>query len=84
MSRYGYGVTENVIVRLIRDVVHARAPDMVQLVEHLRVEHLSEAQRETIRELLADELVEEGLGPDDEPNERGHLVEAAIDWLGHQ
>jgi hypothetical protein len=39
-------------------------------------------ERETMRDLLSDEFVETGLGPDDEPNQRGLLIEAAIAWLG--
>lgn len=42
---------------------------------------LTEDQREEIREVLADELVEYGLKKDSEPNEYGLFVENLIDLL---
>ena len=84
MSRYGYGVTDKVITALIQDILRVRAPDKLGLITRLPGQPLSEDEREAVREVLADELLEEGLGPDEEPNERGRLVESAIDWLGHQ
>lgn len=84
MKRCDYGVTDAVLLRVIHEVVSTRAPEKLSLIGGLRAAPLSADSRETIRGLLADELVEKGLGPDDEPNERGRLVAAAIDWLGHQ
>ena len=37
-----------------------------------------ESTTEEIRQTLADELVESGLGPDGEPNDRGRLIEVAV------
>jgi hypothetical protein len=37
-----------------------------------------------LREIVADELLETGLSADNEPNARGHLLEAIIDWLGRE
>lgn len=82
MRRYGFGITEEVLRRLIREVISARAPDRIGLIDKLG-SRLDESTRESIRHILADELVETGLRPDDEPNDRGLLIEAAIDWLGH-
>jgi hypothetical protein len=84
MRRNEYGVSETVISRLISDVLLARAPNQLHLLATLGREPLSLDERETIRGILADELVAVGLDPDDEPNERGQLIETAIDWLGHQ
>ncbi len=84
MSRYGYGVTEKVLQKLTRDVIHARAPEHASLVDQIGAQRLTLDDRDTMREILSDELVDTGLGPDDEPNERGLLIEAAIAWLGHK
>lgn len=82
MRRYGIGVTEEVFRRLIRETLETRAPDRIGLLDRLG-SRIDEVTRESLRELLADELVASGLGPDDEPNEQGILIEAAIDWLAH-
>jgi hypothetical protein len=84
MKRFGYGVTNAVLLGMIHEVVGARAPEKRYLIESLGVAALTAASRETIRGILPDELAENGLGPDDEPNEHGRQIEAAIDWLGHQ
>ncbi len=84
MARNGYGITEKVIVNFICRVVRDRNPESVGLLSTLGIEPLSDEQLEVFRRVLADELVEEGLGPDDEPNAHGLLVETAIDWLGRQ
>jgi len=84
MSRYGYGVTEKVLHQLTSEVMLARAPEHAGLLVLIGTRRLTQEERETMRETLSDELVEAGLGPDDEPNERGLLVQAAIDWLGHK
>lgn len=84
MRRHGYGVSEEVLMNLIREVFLMRAPEQLQLIAKLRREPLASNEREAIREVLADELLDNGLGPDDEPDERGRLIEAAIDWLGQR
>lgn len=83
MRRFGVGVTEEVLRRLIREVVGSRAPEQIGLIDKLGSQRLDQSTREALREVLADELVETGLDQDDEPTERGRLIEAAIDWLGH-
>jgi len=45
---------------------------------------VSEADRESLRQLVADELCELGLRANDEPNEYGLQLEDVIDGLGHQ
>ncbi len=79
-----HGVTEKVLTNLIENVLASRAPDKLPLLASIQSRMLAEDDREAIREVLADELLESGLGPDSEPNERGRLIEAAIDWLGHR
>lgn len=63
--------------------ITARAPERIGLIDKLG-SRLDQSTREAIRHILADELVETGLRPDDEPNDRGLLIETTIDWLGHQ
>jgi hypothetical protein len=41
-------------------------------------------QRDELRSACASELCETGLTDEDEPNERGYLLEELIDWLGHE
>jgi hypothetical protein len=83
VRRYGVGITDVVLQRLIREVVEVRAPEQLGVVDKLKSKPLDQDAREALREVLAEELVETGLQDDDEPNERGRLIEAAIDWLGH-
>lgn len=83
MRRFGAGVTEEVLRRLIREIVGSRTPEQIGLIDKLGSQPVDQSTRERLREILADELVESGLDPSDEPTERGRLIEAAIDWLGH-
>jgi hypothetical protein len=82
--KYGYGVTETVIRNLIETVLQDRAAQSAALIAALRSGPVSVDDRERMRECLADELLETGLEGDTEPNERGRLIEAAIDWLGRR
>lgn len=82
MRSHGYGVTEELLRRIVRDVLLNRAPTHLPMVESLPLPRSMSDTTESIREILSDELVEAGLGPDDEPNEHGRIIEAAIDWLG--
>lgn len=82
MRRFGVGITEEALRRLTAEVVRTRAPERLGLLDELGSRPLEEGTREVLRGLLADELVETGLDEDDEPNDRGRLIEAAIDWLG--
>ena len=84
MRRYGFGITEKVLSQLVREVLKSRAPEGLGIDDVMNAEPLTQEQREAIREVLADEFVASGLGLDWEPNERGRLLEAAIDWLGHK
>jgi hypothetical protein len=82
--KHGYGVTEEFLATLIEEIVSSRAPEKARLISIAREAALTEEQRESLRGVLSDELADTGLGPDDEPNERGRLIEAAIDWLGRR
>ena len=82
--RFGYGVTDEALLRLTRAVLEARAPEHTRLVDLVGVRPLDDDERETLRGILSDELVETGLGSGDEPNDRGRHLEAAITWLGHK
>lgn len=68
---------------LLREVLWKHRPNLMILVDDLGNIPLFNAQREELREALADELVETGLDKNDEPNERGLLLEKLIDRLGH-
>jgi hypothetical protein len=82
--RHQYSVTDKFIAGLIEQVLRSRVDNSAAILAALRREPLMDDDMETIRGILAEELVENGLGPDGEPNERGRLIETAIDWLGHR
>jgi hypothetical protein len=68
---------------LLREVVRRHGPESLALVETIRSRLLTSEERETLRLLVSEEFVRTGLDEDDEPNERGLLLEDLIDWLGH-
>ena len=82
MSKFGYGVTEKVLRNLVQSVLEARAPGLLVHLDIVGRRILTQEEREALREVLSDEFVESGLGLEDEPNERGLLIEEAIGWLG--
>jgi hypothetical protein len=67
---------------LLRRAVNRHRPDLDELLPQLGKTPLSVEQRESLRGVLADELCANGLREDDEPNEYGLRIEAAIDHLG--
>ena len=71
---------------LLGAVVRRRAPALNGLVHQLKDSPaaLSDADRESLRQVVADELCDLGLRQDDEPNEYGLQLEDVIDGLGHQ
>ena len=79
-----YPLGDPAMIRLVETVLRIRAPERLSVASALHDGRLSVEEREMLRELLADELVESGLGPGDEPNERGRVIEAAIDWLAQR
>jgi len=84
MSIHGYGVTPEFLARLIDEIVRGRAPEKTTLLAKVASSSLNPKEREELRGVLALEFTEHGLAPDDEPNERGRLIEAAINWLGRR
>jgi hypothetical protein len=73
----------SVETELLREVVSRRSPESLSVVDVLAQRRLTHDEREELRQIVADELVEHGLR-DDEPNEYGHRMERLIDALGHQ
>lgn len=68
------------LAAILRGVVEARRPDLIHLLDSSAT--LAAKERQALRQALADELAATGLRDDDEPNERGHLLEELIDKLG--
>lgn len=66
---------------LLREVIAARRPELSASLDAST--KLSSEVREAMRHALAEELAATGLNQDDEPNERGQLIEELIDRLGH-
>jgi hypothetical protein len=67
---------------LLREVVETHGRRSRSLVETIGTRLLTPEEREALRYLVSEELVRTGLGNDDEPNERGLLLEDLITWLG--
>lgn len=66
-------------VRLLREVLANRAPDLLPCIpDHGRL-RLGDEQRLRVSQSLAEELVAKGLGDNDEPNEHGRRIESLID-----
>lgn len=68
-------------LRSLREIVAARKPSMLPLVDRLGVVPLRIEEREELRDILADELCETGLDLNDEPNARGVLIDRIIGRL---
>lgn len=75
-------LTDNRAIELISKIAKRRAPGLVGLLPDGGPLKLSEAQREDLRGLLAEELLDIGLTDADEPSQYGLLIESLIDWLG--
>lgn len=67
---------------LLRRIVWSRQPGLQKLTQEIGSAPLREEEREELRGLLAEELTENGLRPDGEPNEHGLEVDRLIGRLG--
>lgn len=68
---------------LLGGIILKHKPALMSVFELIGVQPLTEEQREALREIIAAELSESGLTENDEPNQRGLLIEELIDRLGH-
>lgn len=68
--------------RLVRQIAASRQPELLGLVDSIGVNRLTEDERESLRELVASELVDTGLSEDDDVTPHGLVLEGLIDWLG--
>lgn len=65
---------------LLLDVVHKQQLASVS-IDKVQAGTLTDEERRIYLDALSREFCETGLGPDDEPNERGLLLESLIDFL---
>jgi len=77
-------LTNDRAIQLLREIVERRAPALLSFLHDRGRVQLSAEHREELRGVLAEELIEMGLGRDDEPTPYGQVVESLIDWLGHR
>lgn len=70
-------------LNLLKEVVSKHNPSLLPMINSIGQVPLSFEQRESIREAIADEFIETGVGENDEPNDRGLSLESLIDRLGH-
>lgn len=68
--------------KLLERIIAQRNPALLSLVVSLESCALDEQQRETLRGVLSDELVENGLGEGDEPTRYGEEIDDLIGQLG--
>jgi hypothetical protein len=71
------------MLALLRRIIERRKPGLSPLLNEIGRHRVSDDEREMLRGVVADELVEAGLRPNDEPTAYGLALEAVIDWLGH-
>jgi hypothetical protein len=71
------------MIELLTEVIRKRCPHLIGLLASSQVTELTDFQRDELREAVTDEFCETGLREDDEPNERGLLLEDLVDRLGH-
>ncbi len=69
---------------LLQEVISRRSPESTPLLDALARRRLTDEEREELRQVVTDDLIERGLRDDDEPNEHGHRMERLIDALGYQ
>jgi hypothetical protein len=74
---------EEIDIELLREILSKQQPKLLLLLTSLGHTPLTEEHREELREALAAELCDTGLGENDEPNLRGIHIESLIDQLGH-
>jgi hypothetical protein len=67
----------------LAQIVERGEPPAMSLLPLLEQRQLTEDERERLRGIVADELVERGLDDEDEPNTYGLELERLIDALGH-
>lgn len=64
---------------VLRTVIGKRNPPLLKQIHSMVGSEYSYKQKEQIKNLLADELVENGLRSDDEPTEYGEVLERISD-----
>lgn len=67
---------------LLREVLLKQSPSLLKLMEIIGIVPLTNEQKEQLWEAIADELVTTGLGENDEPNERGVLLDDLVGRIG--
>jgi hypothetical protein len=72
------------LVAILNELVSKYHPEWLDLLQSSSPPELSWEQRDQLRSSCASELCETGLMDNDEPNERGYLLEELIDWLGQE
>jgi hypothetical protein len=65
---------------LLAEVIEKRRPNMLQLITSGNIE-VTDAEVDELFDIVGDEFMETGLKQDDEPNERGLLLEDLIGCL---
>jgi hypothetical protein len=75
--------TEPWQLRLLHSIVARRKGELLPLLAALRDRTMVGEEREALRGVVLEELLERGLQAGDEPTAYGLKLEDVIDWLGH-
>ena len=68
---------------VLREIIQSHRPDLLHIVHSPHDVQLTEQQRDDLRQAVTDEFCQTGLQENDEPNQRGLMLEELIDRLGH-
>jgi hypothetical protein len=68
---------------LLREIIESHRPEMLGILDSPEDSRLTEQQRDHLRQEITDEFCRTGLQANDEPNQRGLLLEELVDRLGH-
>jgi len=68
---------------LLREIIMKHNDSLINILDSIGQSKLTTEERENLRELIADELIETGLDENDEPNKRGLMLEKLIDMLAN-
>ncbi len=72
------------LVTILDEIINRYHPDFGARLASGEKQSVTSAEIIELQQSAGDEFIKTGLRFDDEPNERGLLIEDLIDWLGRQ
>ena len=68
-------------LRMLRTIIAECEPELIPAVDRLGRRYLDPGDRERLEEALANALVEQEFPVDNEPSQRGLLIEDLLGWI---